>query len=151
MGCNGLTAGPTPAPLLEALRGWTATVLAVCYHTGLGPQLLLHKPGRSSAAVTRARKLLLYLCMEVSDAGELLTLAWLEHATTLTRRRIQEVLRTERPPQGFAAVLATYETLCMSLDHGTLRIAAAAGVLHATAAATGRIWPRDFFQDLGLK
>jgi len=150
MGYNGLTVGPTPAPILEALRGWTAVVLAVCHHTGLVPQILLHRPGRSSAAVTSARSLLLHLAMEVSDAGDILSLAWLEHATTLTKRRIQEVLREPHMPVHFDEVLASYEILYTALDHEALRVAAAAGVLSSNATPTVRTWPRDFFASLGL-
>ena len=141
-----------PVLLQSAVKGWVAVVLSVLHHTGARNIDLLRHSGRTSTKLGEARRLLIWLFMEIaSRSGDtLMAEAWLEQCVNIGRRTIKDTLLGEPPPQHLlAAALMTYARLQQELGPEDVHEALQAGVIGAPHDR-GRIWRKDFGLRLGL-
>lgn len=134
--------------IAEAIRGWAAVVLTAVHHSGFSHISLLRQPGRSSAALASARRLLIWLFMEVSDSNADTSKAWLEQCMGLCRRSIEETLKSE-PPESLSDALATCNRLLVGLGVEDMAEVIAAGLL-GERKPRSRLWSRGFLERFGL-
>jgi len=134
--------------IAEAIRGWAAVVLTAVHHTGFSHVSLLRRPGRSSAALASARRLLIWLFMEVADGDVDTSKAWLEQCMGLCRRSIEEALKGE-PPETLPDALATCRRLIVGLGPEDVAEVIAAGLL-GERKPRSRLWSKGFLERLGL-
>lgn len=143
-------ATPPKIHISEAIRGWAALVLAVREFSCVSMEDLLRHDGRSSRALTEARRLLIWAFLEVSDGANTdESVAWLEQCMTFGARSIAESLKGEAPDK-LQDALRTYQRLLLELGPADVADTIAAGLL-GQRKPRSRIWPKGFLERLGLR
>jgi hypothetical protein len=144
-----VTASPPKIALGPAIHCWVALVLAVMERSKLSHHDILRHAGRSSKRLADARRLLIWAFMEVAGVGEDLAIAWLEQCLQLGRRTIVDGLRLGAPPEGLAETVATYSRLVREMGPEDVSEAVTAGIV-GERKPRATLWPKGFFQKLGL-
>jgi len=140
---------PPPLNILTAMKGWAALVLAVSTHLKISHIDLLRHKGRSGPNLTKARRLLVWAFMEVSDAPYRDSMAWLEQCVALGQKSLKNNLQGV-PPADLAEVVATYSRLLHTLGAADVHDAIAAG-LFGRRMPRARVWPKGFLARLELQ
>jgi len=144
--------GPPAAQIESAIQAWVAAVLSVLSQIQVPHLELLRYRGRTRATrnLTMARRLLIWLFVEVSDASTALAIAWLEQCLGLGKRSIKDVL-AGAPPVELQPALQVYTRLMTELGPDDVAKAVAAGVLGQRSDCWARIWPKGFLERLGVR
>ena len=142
--------GPPKLDIGPAIKGWAAVVLAVTSKSKVSHIDLLRHTGRSSEALAEARRLTIWVFMEVVDADdEDYAVGWLEQCLGLSRRSITDALKGE-PPALLRACVETYARLRRQMGPSDVLEAIAAGLL-GQRRHRARVWPKGFLERLGIE